>query len=291
MSEQADPEQSASHTADLHTPDPHAGGTPAGEPAPSPTDTVHLAAGRLRAPQRLVLVRHGESIGNVADRQAGAAGLGRLELDTRDPDTPLSDNGREQARALGAYFAELPPEERPDAVLCSPYARARSTAEICLAAAGMTDLLAVDERLRERDLGSWEGYTHKGVTERFPEEAARRRKTGKFYYRPPGGESWTDVALRVRSVLGDIRAEYHDANVWVFSHQAVIMSFRLVIEGLQEAPLLEIDSTTPLPNCSLTTYLRSPSGTLELESYADIGPIERSAAISTREPAAGMEPQ
>ncbi|QGF24309.1 histidine phosphatase family protein [Raineyella fluvialis] len=255
-----------------------------------PTDTPPLSAGRLRAPERLVLVRHGESVGNVADRRAGAAGLGQLDLATRDPDTPLSDNGRAQAEALGAYFAALPRAERPDAVLSSPYLRARTTAEICLAAAGMTELLAVDERLRERDLGSWEGYTHKGITEKFPEEAARRARTGKFYYRPPGGESWTDVALRVRSVLGDIRAEYHDANVWVFSHQAVIMSFRLVIEGLQEASLLEIDSTVPLPNCSLTTYVREEGGTLELESYADSGPIERSPATSTREPAAGMAP-
>ena len=239
----------------------------------------------------LVLVRHGESVGNVADRKAGAAGLGRLELDTRDPDTPLSENGREQARALGTYVAGLPPEHRPAAVLSSPYERARSTAESCLEAAGLADLLAVDERLRERDLGSLEGYTRKGILETFPDEAARRAKTGKFYYRPPGGESWTDVALRVRSVLGDNRAESHDSNVWVFSHQAGIMSFRMVMEGLQEAPLLRIDSTTPLPNCSLTTYSRNNGGPLELESYADSGPIERSAAVSTREPAAGLEPE
>lgn len=67
---------------------------------------------------------------------------------------------------------------------------------------------------RERDLGSLEGYTRKKILETFPEKAARRAKTGKFHHRPPGGESWTDVALRLRSVLGDIRAEYHDANVW-----------------------------------------------------------------------------
>ena len=77
---------------------------------------------------------------------------------------------------------------------------------------------------------------------------------GKFYYRPPGGESWTDVVLRIRSVLTDIRAEHAGRRVWVFSHQAVIMSFRYLLEGLTEEKLLRTDGETPLGNCSLTTY-------------------------------------
>lgn len=225
-----------------------------------------VAAGRGTAPAELVLVRHAQSVGNVADEAARAEGLGRLQLSTRDADTPLSQLGREQAVALGRHLAALGPSRRPDVVLASPYVRAATTAELATA-----DLAGVgvhrDERLRERDLGAFDGMTGVGIRQDFPEEAKRRTQMGKLYYRPPGGESWTDVALRIRSVLSDIRQDYVDKRVWVFTHQAVIMSFRLVIEGLDEDRLLEIDRDVPLANCSLTTY-SGRDGTLELVGFA-----------------------
>jgi len=248
-----------------------------------------LSAGRTRAPRRLVLVRHGESVGNLADAAARAAGLGKLDLSYRDPDTPLSDNGVRQAQALGDHLASLPRGEWPDVVLSSPYVRARTTAEECLKRAGASHTLVIEERLRERDLGMLDGYTGKGIRELFPEEAARRDHVGKFYYRPPGGESWTDVALRIRSVLGDIRAEYPDGHVWVFTHQAVIMAFRLVLEGLEEHSLLTIDAEQPLPNCSLTSYNRDADGGLALEEYAATAHISESEATVTREESAAKE--
>ena len=62
---------------------------------------------------RLLLIRHGQSIGNVADDRARAAGAHRLDLDYRDADTPLSEAGVGQARAVGAWLGELPEELRP----------------------------------------------------------------------------------------------------------------------------------------------------------------------------------
>ncbi len=55
--------------------------------------------------EELVLVRHGESVGNVADADARRRGAGRLDLDTRDPDTPLSERGEHQARVLARHVA------------------------------------------------------------------------------------------------------------------------------------------------------------------------------------------
>lgn len=258
---------------------------------PKTDDQASLAAGRRNAPSRLVLVRHGQSVGNIAAEQAHDAGLGQLVLDTRDPDTPLSDNGVRQAEALGDYLKRMPEDERPDVVLSSPYVRARGTAEAALKRAGLDHALVVDERLRERDLGILDGYTSQGIRERFPDEAERRQRVGKFYYRPTGGESWCDVALRVRSVLGDIRAEYGDAQVWVFSHQAVIMAFRLVLESLDEKALLEVDQNAPMANCSLTSYRRDDHGSLRLEDYAVTTHIEDSAqADETHEASAAEEP-
>ncbi|HET7398039.1 MAG TPA: histidine phosphatase family protein [Intrasporangium sp.] len=241
-----------------------------------------IAAGRHFAPAELVLVRHAQSVGNVADSAAREKGLGRLELTTRDADTPLSDTGREQAEALGSHLSGLDEEERPQVVLASPYERAAHTAR--LATAGLDDVpLVTDERLRERDLGLFDGMTGTGIRAEFPQEAERRTTVGKFYYRPPGGESWTDVALRVRSVLADIRQEYDGDRVWVFTHQAVIMSFRLVLEGLDERRLLEIDGTEPLANCSITRYLRGEGGALGLVTFAATRHLELSPAQTTHE--------
>src|SRR4051794_38174004 len=152
-------------------------------------------------PERLYLVRHGQSHGNVARDAADEAGLHEIDIDVRDVDVPLSELGRRQAEAAGRRVASLPPHERPGIVLSSSYVRARQTAEIICtqdALAGGPARAIVDERLREREFGIFDRLTTLGIRERFPDEAAHRRRLGKFYHRPPGGESWADVILRLR---------------------------------------------------------------------------------------------
>jgi broad specificity phosphatase PhoE len=83
-----------------------------------------------RWPERLWIVRHGESAGNVARDAAHAAGLGHIDIADRDVDVPLSSLGEEQSRVLGRWFSRLPASERPNVVLTSPYLRARHTAEL-----------------------------------------------------------------------------------------------------------------------------------------------------------------
>ena len=103
----------------------------------------------------------------------------------------------------------------------------------------------LDERLRERDLGLFDGFTGHGIRETYPEEAERRAAMGKFYYRPPGGESWTDVVLRVRSLLTELQGVHAGRRVWIFTHQAVVMAFRYLLESLDEHTLLDIDGGRP----------------------------------------------
>ncbi|WP_256796380.1 histidine phosphatase family protein [Terrabacter sp. Ter38] len=246
--------------------------------------TNAVGAGQVR---ELVLVRHGESVGNVADARARSLGAGRLELDTRDPDTPLSDRGEDQAHVLARHLLDHP-DAHPDVVLTSPYARAAMTARPVAAAIGLEPVH--DERLRERDLGAFDGLTGLGIRESHPEEAERRSRLGKFYYRPPGGESWTDVALRVRFLLLDLAHSHADKVVWVFTHQAVIMSFRLALEGLDERTLLELDRNEPLGNCSLTRYGRRPDGSLVLDVFADTRHLADSPAEETHEQTAAEHP-
>lgn len=227
-------------------------------------------------PASLWVVRHGQSAGNVASEQAEAAGLERLELDHRDVDVPLSDLGRRQARALGRWIAGQPDDEQPTALWCSPYVRARQTAELALDAAGLRLPRIVDERLREREFGTWDGLTRHGIRARFPEESERRRRLGKFYHRPPGGESWTDVLQRLRAVLDEIRIDARGERVMVVAHQVVVLLTRYVVEGMDERQVLALDAEAEVANCAVTCYRYDRSaGRLTLERYNEAAPVEQ----------------
>lgn len=236
-----------------------------------------------RGPSELVLVRHGESIGNVADRKARESGAERIDLDVRDADVPLSDTGREQADAVGRLMAGLAQDRLPELVITSPYQRARETARHALRQWGGDPSVVIDERVRERDLGRFDGMTSTGIKAQFAEEAERRSRVGKFYYVPPSGESWCDVALRIRSLLADLREGYDGRRVWVFTHEAVIMGFRYVVESLTEEELMEIGRSTALPNCSVTSY-EAEDQSLQLVKFADATHVDQSTATTTTEP-------
>ena len=207
-----------------------------------------------------MLVRHGESVGNVAATAAERAGLEVIDLETRDADTPLSRRGAEQAEALGTWLREHPQDSGPQVVWCSPYVRAVQTATIAVQAAGSPLVLRHDERLRDRELGILDLLTTAGVDARYPAEAARRRHLGKFYYRPPGGESWADLALRVRAFLSDLDRVEDGRRVLVVAHDAVIMTVRYVCESLTEAEVLDLARHSPVRNAAVTHLVRAGSG-------------------------------
>ena len=208
---------------------------------------------------QLVLLRHGESEANIAAEEAERTGADRVAVPARDPDVELSSTGREQAQAVGPALAGMAEGERPAAVWVSPYRRAQQTAELALVSAGLDLPVRVDERLRDRELGVLDTLTSHGVERLHPEEAERRRFLGKFYYRPPGGEAWTDVALRVRSILRDLD-DANDERVLVVCHDAVIMLFRGICERMAERELLDEARAHPVPNCSITRLARDAAG-------------------------------
>jgi broad specificity phosphatase PhoE len=207
----------------------------------------------------LLLVRHGESEANRLAGEAEQSGALRIDLPARDADVPLSALGREQAEAVGRALAGLGRGERPTAAWVSPYRRARETAELAVEEWGRDLPLRVDERLRDRELGILDGLTWAGVQELHPEEAARRKFLGKFYHRPPGGESWADLAARVRSLLRDLGDEGDD-RVLVVCHDAVVMNFRYVLERFDERTLLDEAAKNPVPNASITRLVRGRRG-------------------------------
>jgi broad specificity phosphatase PhoE len=235
-------------------------------------------------PAALVLVRHGESAGNVARDLAEAQALERIDIEDRDMDVPLSPNGERQSDALGDWLRDRP-DEAPTVVLSSPYRRARQTAERAVARAGLDAEIVLDERLREREFGVLDRLTHRGIDAHFPEESAARARLGKFYHRPPGGESWCDVGLRVRSALDSIAREHEDERVLLVAHQVVIFMFRYVIEHLDEAAILAISRQEELVNCSVTTFERreeAPGG-LQLVRFNETVALEEAGAPETTE--------
>lgn len=232
----------------------------------------------------LGVVRHGESTANAAAASAAQDGLELIDIAESEADVPLSELGREQATILGRRLGRLPEAERPDLVLTSPFLRARQTAEIAMAELAVRT--RVDERLRDRDLGVLDLHTVKGIQSAFPDEAKRRKRHGKFYYRPPGGESWTDVALRLRTVLREIEQDSSGSRVLIFAHDVVVTLVRYIVEDLDEKALLEAAAKSPIGNASLSSWHRR-DGSWTCETFNDVSHLEaaESAEPTNEEPA------
>ena len=241
-------------------------------------------------PDVLWIVRHGQSAGNVARERAEQAAVPLIDIATRDMDTPLSPLGEQQATALGRWFGAMPAAELPTVVLCSPYVRAVETAGLLLAGAGIEAQLSPqrDERLREKEFGALDRLTKVGIRQKFPELAEQRAHVGQFYFRPPGGESWCDVILRLRSLLDTITREHRRERMLIVGHQVTVNCFRYLLERMTEEQILAIDRRADVPNCSVTSYAFDPSagrqGKLVLRLVNFVAPLTEAGAAVTTEP-------
>lgn len=244
-----------------------------------------------RWPQHLWIVRHGQSAGNVARDAAEAAGEPLIDIAYRDVDTPLSELGERQAQALGRWFGGMSASERPTVLLTSPYVRAIETSRLLMQSAGLEEgpiEVVADERLREKEFGVLDRLTKIGIGHKFPELSEQRRHVGKFYFRPPGGESWCDVILRLRNVIDTMSRDYAGERVLIVAHQVTVNCFRYLLEHLDEARILEMDREGDVPNCSVTSYGYDPAvgkrGGMALRQASFVAPLEASGTPVTQEP-------
>jgi broad specificity phosphatase PhoE len=152
---------------------------------------------------RLLVARHGQSEWNAVGRWQGQA------------DVPLSDEGMRQAAGAGLQLGMF------DAVWSSDLERACLTAAIIAEIIGIGPVL-LDARLRETDVGPWQGLTHDEVEAGWPGFLAEQR-------RPDGFEPYDDAAERMMSAFVDIAAASPDAEVLVISHGGAIRAVRRLL--------------------------------------------------------------
>jgi len=216
----------------------------------------------------LVLIRHGQSAANVAFPRADAQDLMESGLTGRDTDVELTELGVEQAAAVGRWLAALPAGGLPEVVITSPYLRARETWRIAAATSGLSlPAPGTDDRLVDRLVGEFEMLTRAAIRQRFPDEPARFEQAGEYAYRPPGGETFGDIAGRLTSFLDDLNREHAGERVLVVAHDSVVLMMRYVIEGLDWTRLAAIVAEAgQVRNASITSFTGS-SGSLVLDRY------------------------
>ncbi|MEV7199107.1 histidine phosphatase family protein [Streptomyces griseoluteus] len=166
----------------------------------------------MARPRRIVLVRHGESVGNVDD-----------SVYEREPDhaLALTDRGREQAEETGRHLREIFGDERVS-VYVSPYRRTHETLD---AFRLDPELIRVREepRLREQDWGNWQERDDVKL------QKAYRDAYGHFFFRFPQGESGADVYDRVGGFLESLFRSFeepdHPPNVLLVTHGLAMRLF------------------------------------------------------------------
>lgn len=212
----------------------------------------------MSMPNNLVLVRHGQSAGNIAIDMAKRGDLSAFtDAYTTTPGHQwrLSDLGRQQAAAIGAHIAAT--FTRFDRYYCSPFVRTVETAgHLALPDAQWRKNRAI----RERDWGDI-GCLPLSEFEARPEYEmnARMKRIDPLYWCPPGGESIAMVAEdRVRNVCSTLHRECSDLDIIMVTHGELMMAFRLVLERLDDAEFAALDRSPDgqIANCETLHFTR-----------------------------------
>ena len=138
-------------------------------------------------PERIILIRHGESLGNT-DKKCFS--------NTPDSQIELTDRGYAQAAVAGMKLRKLVGNETVR-FFHSPYMRTRQTLSAILKAnfIGQAVQISSEPRLREQDFGNFQDMATMDAV------FAERQRFGRFFYRFPDGEAGTDVFDRVATFL------------------------------------------------------------------------------------------
>ena len=180
---------------------------------------------------RLYMVRHGETEWNA---------LGRIQGHT---DVGLSDQGREQARAVARRLSGV----AFDAAYSSDLSRTRETAQIILGESPAS--LNSTERIREYKKGVFEGLTPDESMRRYP-ELYEASLVNDLDFAPTGGETIRQTSLRMANFVSDLKKLHQDETVLMVGHGG---SLRSAVVAIMDLPL-EANWKLIMGNCSLSIF-------------------------------------
>jgi len=193
-------------------------------------------------------------------------------------DSPLTPLGVSQARRLAGRLAAI----HFDALYSSDLGRAAETARI--AADACKCEIAFDPRLRERNMGIFEGLTRSEMESRFPEERAAYRQKGPSYV-IPRGESADQRVGRALQCLDELAARHPSGTLVVVTHGGILMGLFEFVLGLPFGSA----NRYVRANCSWNVFLREPKGWI-LETWGDVSHLETRDAAVVRVPPTILKP-
>jgi broad specificity phosphatase PhoE len=210
------------------------------------------------AGRRLLVWRHGQTPHN-------AAGIWQGQLDS-----PLSEVGRQQARAAAGRLAAY----RPSLIISSDLARASDTAR---ALADLVNLpIRYDERLREIHVGRWQGRTSADTKAEYPEQHAALAR-GEDIPRGVDGETMAQVEVRARAAVDQVVDELAPgASAVVATHGVAGRAAVASLVGLDQASAWT--SLVGLGNCCWAEVREYPAGWRIWGWNLGVGPIWPSGA-------------
>ncbi len=206
-------------------------------------------------PTYVIVVRHGETHWNIEGRRQGHL------------DSTLTEKGRAQAEALSERFTP----ESCTAIYSSDLGRAFDTASIIAAKTGHE--VVADERLRERNLGIFQGLDGDEIRARYPREYEEHRNGGADHA-VPSGESFREQTKRNMLCLEELARRHAGENIMVVTHGGVLSAlFRHTLAISLDAP-----RRFSFKNASINLF-RFQDGVWGLETWGDIAHLNRLGSL------------
>jgi broad specificity phosphatase PhoE len=202
---------------------------------------------------RLWLVRHGQTDWNLAGRWQG-----------QTLDAPgLNDFGRTQALIAREQLKSV----LFSAIYSSDLLRARQTAALIAKPLGLA--VSLEPRLREINLGDWEGMLSDDIEAQYPHELAERN-LNPFYTHAPGGESPREVAERVLEATAEIVQAHPEDSVLIVAHG---VSLAVIICQAGGFPLDNVYEH--IPDNAQPYCVQWPRKNIQLPTTPDLSPGEK----------------
>ncbi len=228
----------------------------------------------MTLPIDLVLVRHGESEGNVAKRRSENGDDSAFTPEFRNRHTSsfrLSKKGRLQASLAGKFIRKEFCKDGFgfDRHVTSEYARAMETAALLRLP---NALWFRDFYLAERGWGELEICPESERAQRF-EKALRQREVQPFFWRPPNGETMAQLCQRVDRVLDTLHRECSDKRVLIVCHGEIMRAFQVRLERISQGRFKRLTfsekSEDRIHNCQIVHYTRRNPEDGTLSKHAD----------------------